>query len=534
MSCDGLRLTSPADIRLPSRFLKHFGKFVGIFCSLVLASLTMFQAGITACFVNLGSDHPSLIEAIVKGKRERPNAWPRIITCPSEMTAISMADGYARVSGRPQAVLVHVDVGTQALAQGVHNASIGRAPVLLFAGLSPITESGEMPGSRTEYQHWLQDPHDQRAIVRQYCRYAGEIRSGLNVKQTVGRALQFAMSAPKGPVYLTGTREVLAEEIKPYSLDQEQWGPVGPGALPDNALHDIATALAQAERPLVLTGYSGRDRRVPHLLVSLADLIPGIRVQDTGGSDMCFPSRHIASEGFRLPGLSFDILTKDSDVILLIDCDVPWIPSRNPPPRGARIYHIDSDPLNQEMAISFFPAHGRWKAEAFTALTQLVGYIQGNASLKETLQNTKYRARREARTEAHRSRLAKIAAQARLEDHESLDPHNIGSLLRSCLPKSTTYVLEAVTAAQELHDQLQPSQPGTWLNCGGTGIGWSNGGALGVKMALSDTETGEKPSMVCHIVGDGSFLCGSPSSALWVASKYEIPVLTIVLNNGGK
>lgn len=74
-----------------------------------------------------------------------------------QMIAISMADGYARVTGRPQAVIVHVDVGTQALAHGVHNASIGRAPVLIFSGLSPFTESGELTGSRTEYMHWLQD-----------------------------------------------------------------------------------------------------------------------------------------------------------------------------------------------------------------------------------------------------------------------------------------------------------------------------------------------------------------------------------------
>jgi thiamine pyrophosphate-dependent acetolactate synthase large subunit-like protein len=488
---------------------------------------------VKVCFVNLGSDHPSLIEAIVKGKRERPDGWLRIVTCPSEMTAISMADGYARVTGQPQAVVVHVDVGTQALAHGIHNASIGRAPVLLFAGLSPVTESGELPGSRTEYQHWLQDPHDQKAIVRQYCRYAGEIRSGLNVKQTVGRALQFASSAPKGPVYLAAAREVLAEEIQPYSLDQEQWGPLGPGALPDDALHDIAKAIAEAERPLVLTGYSGRDRRVPDLLVALADLVPGIRVQDTGGSDMCFPSDHIASEGYRLPGLSFGTLTKDADVVLLVDCDVPWIPSRNPPPRTARIYHIDSDPLNQQMGISFFPAHGRWRAEAFTALTQVTGHIRDNSSIATLLQDSKYNARREARKKAHQSRLANIAAQARLGAEDGLDPHNIGNLLKSCLPSSTVYVLEAITAAQELHDQLQPSRPGTWLNCGGAGIGWSNGGALGVKMALSDLSEGEQPSMVCHIVGDGSFLCGSPSSALWVASKYKIPVLTIVLNNGG-
>ncbi|KAH7324160.1 thiamine pyrophosphate enzyme [Stachybotrys elegans] len=492
---------------------------------------SLWEAGITACFVNVGSDHPSIIEAIVKGKRERPNAWPRMITCPSEITAISMADGYARITGKPQAVLVHVDVGTQALGQGIHNASVGRAPVLIFSGLCPYTESGELTGSRTEYMHWLQDAPDQKAIVRQYCRYTGEVRTGLNIKQTIGRALQFASSTPKGPVYVASAREVLAERIEPYSLDQEQWVPIGPGALPSDAIQDIAHALAKAERPLIITGYSGRDRRTPDLLVALADLIPGIRVHDTGGSDVCFPFNHPASEGFRLGA---DECTKDADVILLLDCDVPWIPSRNAPPKTTKIYHVDIDPLNQQIPVSFFPAHGRWKADSFTALTQIVDYIKGDAELTVQLQDPKYASRREAQASVHKSRLAMIASEARLTSTEPLDAHNIGSLLRQSLPESTTFVVEAVTASQILHDQLQPSRPGSWINCGGTGIGWSNGAALGVRMALSDAEKqGQKPSLVCHIVGDGSFMCAAPSSALWVASKYSIPVLTIILNNGG-
>ncbi|KAJ6515029.1 thiamine pyrophosphate enzyme [Mycena vitilis] len=492
----------------------------------------LWEAGITACFVNVGSDHPSIIEAIVRGKRERPDSWPRMITCPSEITAISMADGYARVSGRPQAVLVHVDVGTQALGQGVHNASVGRAPVFIFAGLCPFTESGELPGSRTEYMHWLQEAPDQKAIVRQYCRYTGEVRTGLNIKQTVGRALQFASSAPKGPVYLASAREVLAQEIQPYSLDQDQWVPIGPSALSAEAVHDICTALVQAKRPLIITGYSGRDRRTPDLLVALADMLPGVRVHDTGGSDMCFPFSHIASEGFRL---STDRCTEDADVILLLDCDVPWIPSRNPPAKGTKIYHVDIDPLNQQIPVSFFPAHGRWKADSFTALTQLVNHIRNDVSLTATLQDPQYAARREVRAQIHSARLAEIAAQPRLDDQQSLDAHNIGSLLKSSLPDATTFVVEAVTAGQILHDQLQPSRPGSWINCGGTGIGWSNGAAMGVKMALTDLEKeeGREPSLVCHIVGDGSFMCAAPSSALWAASKYEIPILTVVLNNGG-
>jgi thiamine pyrophosphate-dependent acetolactate synthase large subunit-like protein len=99
-----------------------------------------------------------------------------------QMVALSMADGFARLTNKPQCVIVHVDVGTQALGAGIHNASCGRAPVLIFAGLSPYTIEGEMRGSRTEFIHWIQDVPDQKQIVGQYCRYTGEIKSGKNVK----------------------------------------------------------------------------------------------------------------------------------------------------------------------------------------------------------------------------------------------------------------------------------------------------------------------------------------------------------------
>src|SRR2546430_3492049 len=114
----------------------------------------------------------------------------------------------------------------------LHNASCGRAPVLIFAGLSPYTIEGEMRGSRTEYIHWIQDVPDQKQIVSQYCRYTGEIKSGKNGKQMVNRALQFATSDPQGPVYLYGAREPMEEDVEPYELDQSVWHRVAPVALP--------------------------------------------------------------------------------------------------------------------------------------------------------------------------------------------------------------------------------------------------------------------------------------------------------------
>lgn len=296
----------------------------------------------------------------------------------------------------------------------------------------------------------------------------------------------------------------------------------------------VANALVNSKRPLVITGYSGRDKRCPEKLVALADLIPGLRVHDTGGSDLCFPFSHPASQGFRL---GTDECTQDADMVLLLDCDVPWIPSKNPPPKNARIYHIDIDPLNQQIPVSFFPAHGRWRADCYTALNQLVAYIS-ESTLINVLQQPFYQERKVALAEAHRKRLNEIAIRCRLGEEESLDASNVGYLLKRNLPESTVFVIEAVTCAQLLSDQLQPDRPGSWINCGATGIGWSNGAALGVKLALDDaisTNEGDQlPSLVCQVVGDGSFMCAAPSSALWVASKYNIPILTIVLNNGGK
>ncbi len=187
------------------------------------------QAGVSHIFANFGSDHPALIEAIAAA-RAHGTPIPAVITCPNEMVALSGAHGYAQVSGRAQAVLVHVDCGTQALAGAVHNAARGRVPVFIFAGMSPSTQEGELKGSRNEYIHWLQDVPDQRGIVRQYMKYANELRTGKNVKQIVLRALQFAHSDPQGPVYVVAAREVMEEATDPVALDPADWSPVAPRA----------------------------------------------------------------------------------------------------------------------------------------------------------------------------------------------------------------------------------------------------------------------------------------------------------------
>ena len=123
-------------------------------------------------FANFGSDHPALIEAIARAAERRP--IPGDHRAERDGGALR-AHGCAQITGRAEAVLVHVECGTQSLGGAVHNAARGRVPVFIFAGLSPFTQEGELPGSRNEFIQWIQDVHDQRGIVREYMKYDNEL-----------------------------------------------------------------------------------------------------------------------------------------------------------------------------------------------------------------------------------------------------------------------------------------------------------------------------------------------------------------------
>lgn len=433
-----------------------------------------------------------------------------------------MADGYARLTSKPQCVIVHVDVGTQGLGAAVHNASCGRAPVLIFAGLSPFTIEGEMRGSRTEYIHWIQDVPDQKQIVAQYCRYVGEIKTGRNVKQMVNRALQFATSAPMGPVYLVGAREPMEEELVPYSLEQGHWGAMGPVALTEDTVKTIAAALVEAKEPLVITGYCGRNHDAVGELVRLTETVKGLRVLDTGGSDMSFPAHHRAWLGLKYGA---DPSIRTADVILVADCDVPWIPTQCMPKKDARIFHVDADPLKQQMPVFYIAAEARYKADCCTVFKQLHSYIRANENLLH--QCDSYEDRWTALKDAHELRLSVIRDLAAPDDSGNFNVSYLTAAVRKAVPADTIFAIEAVTCTGFVADQIQASLPGSWINCGGGGLGWSGGGALGIKLAAGQGR------FVCQIVGDGTFLFTVPGSVYWISQRYKLPVLTIVLNNNG-
>ncbi|KAK2674186.1 Thiamine pyrophosphate enzyme, N-terminal TPP-binding domain [Fusarium oxysporum f. sp. vasinfectum] len=466
--------TDPASTK-PSMYTTSFAFFEAL-----------VEAGVKNCFVNLGSDHPSILEAMVKGQREMRDKFPRIITCPNEMVALSMADGYARLSGEAQCVIVHVDVGTSALAAAIHNAAMGRAPVLIFAGLSPYSIEGELLGSRTEFIHWIQDVPDQKQIVSQYCRYVGEIKTGKNVKQMVRRALQLATSHPQGPSYLMGAREVMEETIEPYTINSAFWKPVAPAALPQEAVQEIAEALVNASDPLVIVGFTGRNHAAVEPLVALANTIKGLRVLDTGCSDMCFPADHPGWLGMKY---GVDSAIQSADVFLILDCDVPWINKLCKPKSNARIFHLDVDPLKESMLVFYIDAEQRYRVDAEISLRQITDYLR--ASLSEKLATSEFDRREQALQKSYTERIQTLDAKAKPLDSGKLTTDYVCSTLRAKLPEDTIWAVEAITNMIS------------------------------------------RKRYVVQIVGDGSYMFSVPSSVYWISARYGIPVLTIVLNNLG-
>jgi acetolactate synthase-1/2/3 large subunit len=223
-------------------------------------------------------------------------------------------------------------------------------PVLVFAGLSPFTQEGELRGSRNEFIQWIQDVADQRGIVRGYMKYDNELRTGKNVKQIVYRAMQFAHSDPKGPVYLVGAREVMEEATEPVALDRKSWTPIAARALPEDGVAEIVEALAKAKSPLVVTSYVGRNSAAVPELVRLCHSL-GIGVLESVPSAMNFPHDDDLYLGNHWNHPFQNEALAEADVILVIDSDVPWIPTVNHPSATAAIFHIDVDPLKQAMPL---------------------------------------------------------------------------------------------------------------------------------------------------------------------------------------
>jgi len=479
-----------------------------------LESLTL--GGVDVAFSVFGTDHAGLIESWAKhGANNNLAAVPRLVICQHENVAMNGALGYAHFSGRAQAVIAHVDVGTLNLGAGLHNALRNRLPVLIFAGLAPWTENGERFGGRDHYVHWMQDVYDQRGSVRNYVKWEYEVRSGRAFPAAVSRALQIAHTAPNGPVYMAAAREPLEEEA-PEELRYPAMPAPAPTVPAPEVMRDLATKLRAAKAPLILTTSLGGEKGAVEALVAFAEefVVPVVEIRPF---HVNMPADHPLHQGY-FTDAKIELL-RNADLILSIDCPIPWVPVLEEPSDDAEIVWIGQDPVDVKIPMRslrgdlFVQASPRDTLRELTRLGRETP-VEDEAALA---------ARRDALAAAH-DRLH--AAWDRDAAGDQLTVARVGRLVAEVCGPDALVVNETVTNDTRILRQLRKTRPGTLMGEAGSGLGLGLSAALGAKLARPDAD------VVC-LQGDGCYVFGTPSAVHWGARAHNAPFLTVILNNGG-
>ncbi len=478
----------------------------------------LLASGVDYLFLNPGTDTAPLQEALVALDNDGERI-PTLVPCMYENVALAAAHGHFLVSRRPQLVTVHVDVGTQNLGGNLHNTLRSHAGVVILAGRAPYTFDPTTPGSRDRPIQWQQDVTDQIGIVRSYVKWAHELARVDTLPHLIPRAVQIAASEPAGAVYMTAAREMLME---PLSDGEVNLGPalrarpLVTSAGDQDAIEQLAEWLCEAEMPLAIAGAPGRYPRSVEVMVELAELL-GMPIADTGGPlnvPMDHPL-HLGDPSAALP---------DADLVLVLDADVPWIPRRANPGPEARIAQIDIDPLKQTISLWGFPVDLPIQADSSKALPALLTAVKRRASADQRARWIERRSRLEAEhAERQRDASTKLA---RLAEQSPIAPEWIGAVLHDHLPDSAVVLDELVTNVESGRRYLGLRQPGSLLTSGAPGLGWALGAAVGVRLASPQ-------STPVALVGDGSFVFGSPIAALTAAQQAQTPFLTIIFDNGG-
>jgi len=475
----------------------------------------LITAGVDCVFLNSGTDYPPIIESWAKREAEGLKV-PRVIISPHEYAAMSAAQGYAQITGKAQAVFVHVDVGTQNLGGAVHNAFRCRIPVFIFAGISPYTMEGELHGGRNSHIQFIQNAADQAGIVRGYTKLNFEYRSGKNIQQMTYRALQIAQSEPMGPVYMTATREVLEEDGIDIGADMRRWGAISPLGLDGESVRILSLALSKAKKPLIITAYSGRNTECVGELVKLAEKLAIPVIEANEQSRMNFPGDNPLHAGFDVRGF-----IEYADTVLVLDCDIPWIPAVTKPKASCRVFCLDSDPLKEHIPLWSVKAERYMRADSYTALRQLSEELERNYS---ALDKALIESRRTKVHDIHKKMRSSWKSPGGTEG--VITPEFLTECVREVIDDDTVILNETITSRPATERLLPRNKPGTLFGNGGSSLGWHGGAAVGMKLACPDKD-------IVALAGDGTYIFSCPTAVYWMAARYNTPFMTVIYNNQG-
>lgn len=461
---------------------------------------------------NAGTDFASLVDAFAF-RRAQGKARPVPLGIPHEIPLVAMAHGYYLMTGRPQTVMVHVGVGTANSLGGIMTAYRARVPVLFCAGRTPITEEGG-PASRSSYIHWGQESFDQASMVREFVKWDYELRNPSQLESVVDRALTIATSEPQGPVYLSLPREVLLSPLEGAAFESRMRYDRPTFAPDPEKMEEAARLIKGARFPLIITSSVGKSLPAVQSLTALAEK-EAIGVVSFNPEYMNFPTQHPCHLGFT-PEPYFE----EADVIMVLDCGVPWTPNRVKPKSSASIIHVGIDPFYSAYPVRSFPSDLTLQGDTVRVLSALGEiFMQQGEEKQEEIATRRARIR-----EMHDQLVRDWETEAlRGSEGEGISPQWVSHCVNKVLEENTVLVNEYDNGMKPFTGQ----NAGTYYCTPHGGyLGWGVGAALGIKLAHPD-------GVVIATVGDGSYIFSVPTACHLTASAHHLPILTIVYNNQG-
>ncbi|MCL4799257.1 MAG: thiamine pyrophosphate-requiring protein [Burkholderiales bacterium] len=459
----------------------------------------------------IGNANTSLVDAFARQRaRRRPGPAPLLVA--HEYPATAMAHGYAMLTGRPQVVMVHSTVGAANAAGAIINAARAQIPILFTAATSPVTDAPGIAGARDIHVHWAQEAFDQRGMLREWVKWDYELRHPGQLEDAVDRALELALAEPRGPVYLTLPRDLMAQPMRAISLETPPRRNSRSRRYPDPArIAEAAEILRRSRRPLIITAEAGRDPGARAALVALAEA-GGIAVLEAAPAYANFPAEHPCHAGYVFGSQVYPAVA-EADAIVVVDCDAPWFPSRVRPGPRAKVIQVAIDPFFSRYPMRNYPCDVPIAAEPAIALRQLARAVGKPAGRTARL-------KRLARAHAERRREWRRAA----ENEAGRVP--IGFRWASRCVAETFGTDDIVVNEYPLDLRHADPRPGAYFGPPhSAGLGWGFGAALGAKLAARDRT-------VVATLGDGSYIFGVPTACHQAACMHGLPVVVVVFNNG--
>ena len=473
------------------------------------------QMGIDRIFSSPGSEWAPVWEAFAKAKAQSEGV-PLYISSRHEEVAVGMASGYAKSTGKLPAVMIHTTVGALHATMALRGALHEQIPMVVFTGESLGFGEEAGPDVGAQWLGALADIGGPARLVERCVKWSYGVNAKSLLPSTIQRACQLAMSAPKGPVFVSLPMEYLFDKMTKNAAADNV--PIPPPIADPVAVEDLAALLAGAKNPLIITEEAGRDPAVVEKLVELAEVLGAGVVESRASSYINFPRTHPLHAGFEPQEF-----LQEADAILLLGVVVPWHPASKKLNPATKVAVLSDNPLRSELPYWGFPVSQIVTGDIDSSMKHLLDAV------KRKLNKGNNDAARHAETwrGRHEARRASWKEDAvRRQEQKPLDTRWVTYELAQVIPADAIVVEETITHRLSIHRYLDMLKPGSFFaGCIG-GLGTGTGTALGVKAA------NPKRPVLC-LIGDGAFNYDPGLAALGVCQEHNLPIMIVLYNNYG-